>query len=111
MAGIYPIEETRFYIPAAAGAILAHCVYKHGWRPLPWVYVWGQMTFGFAVMGMHTFYFNYARAFYHDWDNLFLGRPFSLPHLETEGVGLSPGAIFNYFVGSNEPLNTRGQLG
>jgi hypothetical protein len=110
VAGLYPIEETRFYIPLTVAAISAHCMYYYGWRPLVWTYFWGQTTFASCVVVLYTYYHDYANSFEPAWDQLFLGRDFSLEHLEEEGLGLSPGGLLNYFFGSQEKLNTRAIL-
>lgn len=110
VAGIYPIEETRYYIPLTVAAISAHCWWQHGWRALPWTYVWAQMSFASVVVGLYTYYHDYSNSFEPAWDQVFLGKDFSLEHLEEEGVGLSPGALVNYFFGSQEKLNVRANL-
>lgn len=110
MAGLYPIEETRWYIPLTVLAISGHCLWNYGWRPLPWAYVWAQTSFACVVVGLYTYYHDYANTFEPSWDQLFLARDFSLEQLEEEGVGLSPGSVVNYFFGSKEKLNTRAIL-
>lgn len=68
------------------------------------------MSFATLVVGLYTYYHDYANSFEPNWDELFLARDFTLEHLEEEGVGLSPGGLLNYFLGSWEKLNVRAHL-
>jgi hypothetical protein len=130
-AGLYPVEETRWYIPLTVGAFVTHCCWYYGWRPLFWTYLWGQLTFASVVVALcvslafphslshslkpsppprYTYYFDYSNSFEPGWDQLWLGKDFALEHLEEEGLGLSPGSLVNWLFGSQEPLNTRATL-